>query len=206
MSPLLFDLFINALLRLLDTTGISHKVKNLPEWNHQAFADDLSLYVSEEHDAQTLLDLVAEFQEWSGLKISIKKTIVTGALYGSGAARRNEVARKLGRQQARAGSKRSRSDTLAETLEGEYDFETEGDPQELDSDDEDDGDDLEVNEAVVKLRGRLARVRCHTCGKKKGPHLFAVNSVLTQCLGCKETWVPEGIHYQGELLKTVHGK
>ena len=61
LSLLLFDLFINALLRLLDTTGISHKVKNLPEWNHLAFADDFSLYVSEEHDAQTLLDLVAEF-------------------------------------------------------------------------------------------------------------------------------------------------
>ena len=47
LSPLLFDLFINALLRLLDTTGISHKVKNLPEWNHQAFANDLSLYVGQ---------------------------------------------------------------------------------------------------------------------------------------------------------------
>jgi len=45
----------------------------LSEWNHQAFANDLSIYVSKEHDAQTLLDLVAEFQEWSGLKISIKK-------------------------------------------------------------------------------------------------------------------------------------
>ena len=53
----------------------------------------------------------------------------------------------MGRQKAKAGSKRSRSDTIAETLEGEYDFETEGDPQELDSDDEDDADDLEVNEA-----------------------------------------------------------
>jgi len=113
---------------------------------------------------------------------------------------------RMGRQKAKAGSKRSRSDTIAETLEGEYDFETEGDPQELDSDDEDDADDLEVNEAVVKLRGRLARVRCHTCGKRKAPHLFAENSVSIQCLGCKETWVPKGIRYQEELLKTVHGK
>jgi len=206
LSPLLFDLFINALLRLLDTTGISHKVKNLPEWNHQAFTDDLSLYVSEEHDAQTLLDLVAEFQEWIGLKISIKKTIVTGALYGNGAARRDEFARRMGRQQAEAGGKRSREDTITETLEGEYDFETEGDPQELDSDDENEAEDPEINEAVGKLRGKLARVRCHTCGKRKAPHLFAVNSMSIQCLGCKEIWVPKGIHYQGELLKTVHGK
>ena len=111
---------------------------------------------------------MAEFQEWSGLKISIKKTIVTGALYGNGAARRDELARRTGRQQAVAGAKRSREDTIAETLEGEYDVETEGDPQELDSDDETDEEDSETNEAVRKLRGKLDRVRCHTCGKR-GP-------------------------------------
>jgi len=42
-SPLLFDLFINAPLRLLDSTGNSQKVRNAPDWIHQAFADDLSL-------------------------------------------------------------------------------------------------------------------------------------------------------------------
>jgi len=31
LSPLLFNLFINALLRLLDSTGISHKVRNAPD-------------------------------------------------------------------------------------------------------------------------------------------------------------------------------
>jgi len=31
LSPLLFDLFINALLRLLDSTGISHNVRNAPD-------------------------------------------------------------------------------------------------------------------------------------------------------------------------------
>jgi len=38
LPPLLFDFFINALLRMLDSTGISHKVRNAPDWNHQAFA------------------------------------------------------------------------------------------------------------------------------------------------------------------------
>jgi len=80
LSPLLFDLFINALLRLLDSTEISHRVRGVPDWNHQAFADDLSLYVSSTEDANTLLDIVREFQEWSGLKISIKKSLATGAL------------------------------------------------------------------------------------------------------------------------------
>ena len=139
MSPLLFDLFINALLRPL---GISHEVKTLPEWNHQAFADNLSLYVGGEQDARLLLDLVAKFQEWSGLTISIKKTIVTGALNGQDAARRDGLARGTGRQQAKAGIRRSRSATIAETLEGEYDFENEHEPQESDTDDE---DDLEVD-------------------------------------------------------------
>jgi len=38
LSPLLFDLFLNALLR----TGITHGIKKTPQWNHAAFADDLS--------------------------------------------------------------------------------------------------------------------------------------------------------------------
>ena len=50
LSPLVFDLFINALLRLLDSTGISHRVRGVPYWSHQAFADDLSLYVSSTED------------------------------------------------------------------------------------------------------------------------------------------------------------
>jgi len=58
LSPLLFDLFINALLRLLDSTGISHKVRDAPEWKHQAFADELSLYTENTADADMLLRLV----------------------------------------------------------------------------------------------------------------------------------------------------
>jgi len=58
LSQLLFDLFINALLRLLDSTGISHKVRNAPDWNHQASADDLSLYTENTADTDTLLRLV----------------------------------------------------------------------------------------------------------------------------------------------------
>ena len=96
LSPLLFDLFINALLRLLDSTGISHRVRGVPDhdWNHQAFADDLSLYVGSTDDANTLLDIVSQFQEWSGLKISIKKSLATGALYGRGEKEASAESRK----------------------------------------------------------------------------------------------------------------
>jgi len=92
LSPLLFDLFINALLRLLDSTGISHRVRGVPDWNHQAFADDLSLVVSSTEDANALLNIVSAFQEWSVLKISIKKSLATGALYGKGETERHKSA------------------------------------------------------------------------------------------------------------------
>jgi len=68
----------NALLRLLD----SHKVRNAPDWNHQAFADNLSLYTENTSNADILLRLVQQFQDWSGLKISTKKSIAAGAPYG----------------------------------------------------------------------------------------------------------------------------
>jgi len=86
LSPPLFDLLINSFLRLL--IGISHRVRGVSDWNHQAFADDLSLYVGSTDDANTLLDIVREFQEWSGLKISIKKSLATSALYGRGETQR----------------------------------------------------------------------------------------------------------------------
>jgi len=92
LSPLLFDLFINALLRLLDSTGISHRVRGVPDWNHQAFANDLFLYVGSTDDANTLLDIVSQFQQWSGLKISIKKSLAIGALYGRGETQRQKEA------------------------------------------------------------------------------------------------------------------
>ena len=80
LSPLLFDLFLNALLRLLDATGIIHGIKRTPQWNHAAFADDLSIYVGTVRDGNKLLEVIHEFEAWSGLRISIPKSVVTGAM------------------------------------------------------------------------------------------------------------------------------
>jgi len=68
LSPLLFDLFLNALLRLLDATGITHGTRRIPQWKHAAFADDLSIYVCTVRDANKLLDVIHEFEFWSGLR------------------------------------------------------------------------------------------------------------------------------------------
>ena len=54
LSPLHFDSFLNALLRLLDATGITHGIKRNPQWNHAAFADDLSIYVSTVSDGNVI--------------------------------------------------------------------------------------------------------------------------------------------------------
>ena len=78
LSPLLFDLFLNALLRLLDATGITNGIKRTPQWNHAAFADDLSIYVDIVRDANKLLDVIHEFESWSGLRISIPKSLAAG--------------------------------------------------------------------------------------------------------------------------------
>jgi len=93
LSPLPFDLFLNAFLRLLDATGITHGIKRTPQWNHAAFADDLSIYLCTVRDANKLLDVIHEFQFWSRLRISIPKSLATGAMYGTGAARRQEGAK-----------------------------------------------------------------------------------------------------------------
>jgi len=93
LSPLLFDLFLNALLQLLDATGIIHGIKRTPQWNHAAFADDLSIYVGTFRDGNKLLDVIHEFEYWSGLRISTPKSVATGAMYGTGTTRRQEGAK-----------------------------------------------------------------------------------------------------------------
>jgi len=93
LSPLLFDLILNALLRLLDAAGITHGIKRTPQWNHAAFADDLSIYMGIVRDGNKLLDVIHEFESWSGLRISIPKSVATGAMYGTGTTRRQEGAK-----------------------------------------------------------------------------------------------------------------
>ena len=89
LPSLLFDLFLNALL----PTGITHGNRRTPQWNHAAFADDLSIYVCTVRDANKLLDVIHEFEFWSGLRISIPKSLATGAMYGTGSERQSERAK-----------------------------------------------------------------------------------------------------------------
>ena len=94
LSPLLFLIFMNALLGLLTETGkelnISHGLESnrarrrqgqgvragagVGQFNSIGFVDDLSLFAQSRSGAQALLNAVQMFEEWSGLRVNQKKT------------------------------------------------------------------------------------------------------------------------------------
>jgi hypothetical protein len=78
LSPLLFLIFMNTLLRLLTAKGrelgISHGLEGVDQFNNMAFADDLSLFAQSTGDMQVLLDELQKFEAWSGLKVNRDKT------------------------------------------------------------------------------------------------------------------------------------
>ena len=49
-----------------------------------------------------LLDVIHEFESWSGFRISIPKSVVTGAMYGTGTTRRQEGAKADAAKRKRA--------------------------------------------------------------------------------------------------------
>ena len=58
-----------------------------------AFADDLSIYVGTVRDGNKVLDVIHEFEHWSGLRISIPISVATGTMHGTGTTRRQEGAK-----------------------------------------------------------------------------------------------------------------
>jgi len=92
-SPQLFNIFINALLRILTATRqnreISHGLqigKNQEDssqdddhgyqFNSIGFIGDISILAETPEGMQTLIDVVWEFTTWCGMEINIKKTFL----------------------------------------------------------------------------------------------------------------------------------
>jgi len=92
-SPQLFNIFFNALLRMLTATwqhqGISHGLQigkdqddSSQDANHGyqfidiGFIDDISFLAENPEGMQTLLDVVQEFTTWCGMAINVKKTFL----------------------------------------------------------------------------------------------------------------------------------
>jgi hypothetical protein len=96
LSPLLFLIFMNALLGLLTDRGqklrISHglkcgvqlrrkeatpaaeQVESVGQFNLIGFVDDLSLFAQTLGGAQALLEAIREFELWSGLKVNMGRS------------------------------------------------------------------------------------------------------------------------------------
>jgi len=98
-SPQLFNIFINALLRMLTATGqnqgiISHSLNGLQvgkdqddssqdadpghgyQYNNISFIDNISIFAETPEGMQTLLDVVQELTTWCGMEINVKKTFL----------------------------------------------------------------------------------------------------------------------------------
>jgi len=196
LSPILFDLFLNALLRLLDATGITHGIRRTPQWNHAAFADDLSIYVCTVRDANKLLDVIHEFEFWSGLRISIPKSLATRAMYGTGSERRSE--------RAKTDAVERKGDAGPDTLNPQI--------QALGAMDEaldvDNTTQLSTKDQTAWKMNLAAMSRqCPICNKKKENCHFPTQLHLNPpCLECQHMWKPSGIKYKGTDLKVIHGR
>lgn len=82
LSPYLFVLCMNVLSKKIDQAAMMKKFKFHPRCKslsltYLCFADDLMVFVEGSHESiQGALSVFDKFAEWSGLKISIEKSII----------------------------------------------------------------------------------------------------------------------------------
>ena len=96
MSPLLFFIFIESLLRWLQSGGRGYKYGCLSKSLHadhitsaSAYADDMLAAALPAIDPARQAEKVEAFVNWSGMAVNVKKCAVTGILWGH--ARRNGI-------------------------------------------------------------------------------------------------------------------
>ena len=87
MSPLLFLIFIEPLLRWLQSGGRGYKygcLKNSQHAEHTtsglAYADDLAAATSSPSGLPTQALKIEAFVSWSGMAVNLQKCAVTGTL------------------------------------------------------------------------------------------------------------------------------
>ena len=77
LSPLLFGLIFNALLLALKATNRGHRTISGLRTPSRGFTDDLTLVTSSALDMSRLLCVVSNFCEWSGMRIKLRKSVIT---------------------------------------------------------------------------------------------------------------------------------
>ena len=77
LSPLLFSLVFNALLLALEASGAGHQTATGLKTPARAFADDVTLATTSVEDMSTLLTIVDQFCNWSGMRLNVPKSEIT---------------------------------------------------------------------------------------------------------------------------------
>ena len=78
ISPLLFELLFDVYLRALEATAgavtrFTHKPRAA-----RGFADDVAITAPNKHLMQKRLDVTARFCAWSGMRVKLSKSVLTG--------------------------------------------------------------------------------------------------------------------------------
>ena len=89
-SPLIFNLTINMLFRMMARSGHAFKAilrdglsKSLRSLNCKAYADDTTTITHDVHSTNALLEVVASFCEYSGMELRPDKCEITGYNFGT---------------------------------------------------------------------------------------------------------------------------
>ena len=81
LSPTLFNLFFNALLIGLRQSGVGFRSVSGLRANSRGFADDVAISTATPAGMMRLLEVVSKFCSWSGMRVKLKKTVITAFDY-----------------------------------------------------------------------------------------------------------------------------
>jgi hypothetical protein len=96
LSPLLFDLMIEPLIRWLNAADKGYNITSCGlQLASKWYADDGTLVTNSVDDMMSLLSIVQQFSDWSGIKLNIDKCKVTAYIHSL-----QSISRKNGRDDA----------------------------------------------------------------------------------------------------------
>ena len=83
LSPLLFNIVFNALLIDMRQSGVGCRTLFGLHWQSagQGFADDLAVTTATPAGLQKILDVIARFWQWSGMRVKLAKSLITAFDY-----------------------------------------------------------------------------------------------------------------------------
>ena len=177
--------------RLLESSKQNYYIISL-----RAIIKAIFIHIGTVRDGNKLLDVIHEFEFWSGLRISIPKSVATGAMYGTGMTRRQEGAKvDVAKRKRDAGP-----DILEPQIRALKAMD------EALNTDNNTSHNLKGQEAW-RMNLAMMHRQCPICNKKKGNCHFPTQLHLNPpFLECRHAWKPAGIKYNGTALKVTDGK